>query len=205
MTTGLGVNTTQLRQKGRWLTVTPAELVATAPAEVAAAGYEGLVVDEPVVAGDSIDDDLRLLRFLREATSHTLRLDWVLAGRPLVAPRDLAHLVPPTRGVGPDATACVAAWRGAYRYGTFYYRRGPGFVTVKDVRPDGDTTHLTIDGESAEAFHALAEATTLAELNPAAIDAMDDAVEFGLALRGVETVLLLPFRMRHWPVPYTAA
>lgn len=198
------VKTEQLREKGRWRTLSPAELTATAPAELAADGYEGLVVDGPVVAGEHVDDDLRLLRFLREATSHTLRLDWTLAGKPLVPPRDLTHLVPPTRGVGPDAEECVAAWRAAYRYGTYYYRCGPGFVTVKDVRPDGETAHLTIEGESADAFRALAEATTLAGLDPATIDALDDAVEFGLVVRGEETLLLLPFRMRNWPVPFTA-
>lgn len=29
----------------------------------------------------------------------------------------------------------VLTWSREYRYGCFYYRRGPGLVTVKDVRP----------------------------------------------------------------------
>jgi hypothetical protein len=205
MTTEIELATRTPTAKGRGLTMTLAELTASAPAEVAAAGYERVVIEEPVRAGASIDEDLRLLRFLREATSHTLRLDWVLAGRPLVEPRNLAHLVPPARGIGPDAVECALAWRAAYRYGTFHYRRGPGFVTVKDVRPDGPTSHLTVDGASAAQFLALAEATTLAELDEAATEALADAVEYGLAVRGRNTVLLLPFRMRHWPVPYVAA
>jgi hypothetical protein len=203
MTAQLGIASRPLQERGPAFTLR--ELTASAPAEIAAAGYQRVVIEEPVVAGESVDEDLGLLRFLREATSHTLRLDWTLAGRPLVEPRNLTHLVPPTLGVDPDAVACVEAWRAAYRYGAFYYRRGPGFVTVKDVRPDGETAHLTIEDDSAEQFLILAEATSVAELDAAGIDALGDAVEFGLAVRGVETLLLLPFRMRRWPVPYVAA
>jgi hypothetical protein len=203
MTTQLGIATRAPRERGR--TVILPDLTASAPAEIAAEGYQRVVIEEPVPAGENIDEDVRLLRFLREATSHTLRLDWTLAGTPLVEPRNLTHLVPPTRGVGPAAAECVAAWRDAYRYGNFYYRRGPGFVTVKDVRPDGETVHLTIEDESAEQFAVLADAIAVAELDAAGIDALGDAVEYGLAVRGVETLLLLPFRMRRWPVPYVAA
>ncbi|MFC5056553.1 DUF5825 family protein [Saccharothrix xinjiangensis] len=203
-TTGAGLVTREPREQGTGRTLVLPDWTAAAPAEVAAAGYGRVLVEEPVPAGADLDDDLRVLRFLRECTSHALRLDWVLGGRPLVGRRDLHHLVPPARGVG-DAAECAAAWRAAYRYGAYYYRVGPGFVTVKDVRPDGEAAHLTIDGESADHFRALAEATSPSELDEATTGALADAVEFGLALRGEETVLVLPFRMRHWPVPYVAA
>jgi hypothetical protein len=202
MTTGINLATRPPGERGHGRTLTLAELTASAPAETAAAGYERVVIEEPVRVGEDIDEDLRLLRFLREATTQTLRLEWTLTGRPLVEPRNLTHLVPPVRGVGSAAAECVAAWRAAYRYGSYHYRKGPGFVTVKDIRPDGETVRLTIEGDSAEQFSTLAEASTLAELDPAAIDALGDAVDYGLALRGTETLLLLPFRMRRWPVPH---
>jgi hypothetical protein len=192
--------TVQLGGKGLGRTVRADELTPALPAELA--GCERLVVSDPVVLGVDVDDDLRLLWFLREATSRTLRVDWVLDGRPSVAPREVTHLVPPRTGT--DA-AYVAAWRAAYRYGSYHYRRGPGFVTVKDVRPDGPPVHLTIDGGSAEHFLALADTGRIADLAPDVAAALDDAVEFGLAVRGVAAFLLLPFRMRHWPVPYVAA
>ncbi|MFT7840376.1 DUF5825 family protein [Saccharothrix sp. BKS2] len=203
-TTGTGLVTREPRGEGTGRTLVLERWGTAAPAEIAAAGYERVLVEEPVRAGADLDEDLRLLRFLRGCTSHTLRLDWVLGGLPLVGPRDLHHLVPPARGVG-DAVGCVAAWRDAYRYGAYYYRVGPGFVTVKDVRPGGESVHLTIDGESADQFRAIAGATSPADLDEAATEALADAVEFGLALRGADTVLVLPFRMRHWPVPYVAA
>ncbi|HEX5405532.1 MAG TPA: DUF5825 family protein [Pseudonocardiaceae bacterium] len=168
-------------------------------------GCERLVVTGPVVTGQDIDADLGLLRFLREATSKTLRVAWQLAGRPLVAERDLVHLVPPTAGVDSAAAECVTAWRGGYRYGSYHYRWGPDFVTVKDIRPGGPPVHLTIDGDSAQQFRELTDVADLADLSPAATTALADAVEFGLAVRGERTFLVLPWRMRRWPVPYVAA
>jgi hypothetical protein len=205
MTTNLGLRPVPTdRAKGRFTTVAATDLTADLAAELATAGCERLVVDGPVPAGRSIDEDLRLLRFLREATCRTLRVDWTLGGRPLVEPRDLVHLVPPMDGDGEEAAECAAGWRADYRYGSYYYRQGPGFVTVKDVRPGGETVHLTIDGDSAAQFRALAAATVVADLDEAGVSALDDAVEYGLVLRGADTLLMLPFRMRRWPVPYSA-
>jgi hypothetical protein len=166
---------------------------------------ERLIVTGPVTTGQDVDADLRLLRFLRVATSHTLRVDWELAGRPLVAERDLLHLVPPTGGADVAGVACATAWRAGYRYGSYHYRRGPDFVTVKDIRPSGPPVHLTIDGDSAVRFRELADAEHLADLSAAATEALADAVQFGLAVRGDRTFLVLPWRMRIWPVPYVAA
>jgi len=205
MTTDLGPRPVPTeRAKGRCATIAPAGLTATLPAELAAAGYERVVVDAPVPVGRDLDEDLRLLRFLREATRRTLRVEWTMGGRPLVEQRDLIHLVPPVDGDGPDAAACAAQWRADYRYGLYYYRNGPDFVTVKDVRPGGETVFLTIDGDSAAQFRAIAEATTADQLDAEGLSALADAVDYGLALRGERAVLMLPYRMRRWPVPYSA-
>lgn len=190
--------------KGRGITLTADQVAAARPAELAAAGYERVRVDGPLPAGEDLDEDLRLIRFLREATSHALRLDWVLGGRPLVELRNLMHLVPPASGVNPNVAEYAAAWRAAFRYGTYYYRRGPGFVLAKDVRPGGPAAHLTIDGISASHFLALAEASVVSQLDPEVREALDDAVNFGLALCGGRHFTVLPFRMRHWPVPFLA-
>jgi len=209
-TTGLGLRPIAIeptgptpQAKGRCATVAAADLAATRAADLAAAGYERVVVDGPVPAGHDLDDDLRLLRFLRDAMCHTLRVEWTLGGRPLVEQRDLVHLAPPADGLGDDAADCAAAWRAGYRYGLYYYRHGPGFVTVKDVRPGGTTVHLTIDGDSSAQFRAIAAAATLDELDPEAAAALDDAVDYGLALRGRTALVMLPYRMLHWPVPYS--
>jgi hypothetical protein len=189
---------------GPGITLTADQVATTRPAELAAAGYERVRIDGPVPAGEDVDEDLQLIRFLREATSHALRLDWVLGGLPLVELRNLTHLVPPTSGVNPSVDEYAASWRAAFRYGTYYYRRGPGFVLAKDVRPGGPAAHMTIDGISAAQFVALAEASVVSQLDPEARDALDDAVSFGLALSGSRHFTVLPFHMRHWPVPVLA-
>jgi hypothetical protein len=88
-------------------------------------------------------------------------------------------------------------------YGSYYYRRGPGFVVVRDVRAAGDEQRLLIDQGSAE-FLEMAEAAHADELSPAARRALPDAVDAGLAVVDDDlTMVLLPYRMRQWPVAYT--
>ncbi|MGW7531792.1 DUF5825 family protein [Amycolatopsis sp. NPDC054798] len=183
-------------------TLAAEDLIGADPAELAAEAHELIRVNGPVVLGEQIDDELQLVRFLREATSHTLRIGWVLGGRPLLELRNLSQLVPPVSGVDSETNAYAASWRTAFRYGTYFYRNGPEFVLVKDVRPDGPAAHLTITGASSAHFAALAESSRLAELDSEEMSALDDAVQFGLAVRGEQRFVTLPFRMRHWPVPF---
>jgi hypothetical protein len=159
--------------------------------------------DQPLRFGESVAADLRLIRLLRDATSHAVRLAWRLSGVPSLDLRDLVHLIPPVDGVDAAARAYAAEWIDAHRYGSYYYRRGPGFVTVRDVRAGGKKQRLLIDQGSAE-FLEMAEAAHADELSPAARRALPDAVDAGLAvLADDSTMVLLPHRMRHWPVAYT--
>jgi Family of unknown function (DUF5825) len=192
------------RHKGRGLFISADELLLCEPGELARQGCEFVSVQDPVSAGLRIDEDLRLLRFLREITSHTIRLEWTLAGRPLPHLSTFVHLIPPMGYADDAARACVEAWRDGYRYGAFYYRCGPDFVTIKDVRTGIEAAHLTIDGDGSAHFRALADGESLAELDNGLRDGLHDAVEADLAVQGDETFLVLPYRMRHWPVPFLA-
>ncbi|BCL17848.1 DUF5825 family protein [Micromonospora sagamiensis] len=153
--------------------------------------------------GRSPGEDLALLRYLRDVTSHAVRLRWRLAGLPCFPLHTHVHLVAPSGGVDADSTAHATAWAADYRYGSFFYRRGPGFVAIKDVRPESEDARLTID-EGAEHFLAMAEAHTLADLEPAAQELVDTVSGAGLLLRVDQRLLVLPYRLRHWPVPYLA-
>lgn len=192
------------RHKGRGLFIGADELLLYEPSELARQGCEFVSVHDPVSVGLRIDEDLRLLRFLREITSHTIRLEWILAGRPLLHLSAFVHLIPPTGHADDAARACVEAWRGGYRYGAFYYRCGPDFVTIKDVRTGVEATHLTIGGDGSAHFRSLADGESLTDLNSGQRDALHDAVEAGLAVQGDDTFIMLPYRMRHWPVPFLA-
>ncbi|WDZ83216.1 DUF5825 family protein [Micromonospora cathayae] len=163
--------------------------------------YRTVEQDTVLTFGRSPGDDLDLLRYLREVTSHAVRLRWRLAGVPSFPLHTHVHLVAPSGGVDPESARYALRWTAGYRYGSFFYRQGPGFVMIKDVRPESEDARMTID-EGAEHFLAMADARTVSELAPAARDLVDTVAEAGLLLRADDRILVLPHRMRHWPVPY---
>lgn len=176
---------------------------ATLPTIAPGQAYRDVVLDAALPFGRSPEEDLELLRYLRDATEHGVRLRWRLDGVPDLPLRTHVHLVPPSDGVDAASSAYAEAWTAGYRYGSFYYRRGPGFVVVKDVRPGGEQLRMTID-EGAEHFLAMARAQTVDELDAPARDLLDTVAEAGLLLRAADRLLVLPYRLRHWPVPYLA-
>lgn len=153
--------------------------------------------------GRSPAEDLDLLRRLRDATSDAVRLRWILGGLPFPPLRSYVHLVPPRRGIDEATTAHARQWQNDYRYGSYFYREGPGFVMIKDVRPGDEPRRLTID-EGSDHFLAMTRARTVAELDAAATDQLDVAEEAELLIRHENLLLTLPYRLRHWPVPYVA-
>lgn len=163
-----------------------------------------VILDEPIPFGKKIADDLLWLRLLRDVTSHGIRLDWTLAGRPKVPLHTYVHLLPPTAGTNSEASLAATEWAAGFRYGLYYYRLGPDFVSVKDVRPGVEGRRLTI-ADGFDHFLAIARALSSDELSDDAMDALRDAIDADLALEVDGRVLLLPYRMRHWPVPYTGA
>jgi hypothetical protein len=158
----------------------------------------------PLEFGVSGEADLRLLHRLREATSHAVRLDWTLAGRPGFPLHTHVHLVPPSRGVDDAACAYAREWRAGYRYAAFYYRQGPEFVSIKDIRTGGDASRMLIEGEDAAGFLRMAATTRTGDLTGAVRAMLADAEEFGLVLRAGDAHLALPYRMRNWPIPAVA-
>lgn len=157
----------------------------------------------PLVFGQSAAGDLDLLHLLREATSHVVRLRWTLAGIPRFPLRTHVHLVPPSGGVGAEAAGYAREWAAGYRYGSYYYREGPGFVMVKDVRPGDDPLRMTI-GDGAAHFLAMARARAESDLADDTAALLDTAEQAGLLIRDSGRLLVLPYLMRHWPVPYAA-
>ncbi|MEV0608292.1 DUF5825 family protein, partial [Polymorphospora rubra] len=146
--------------------------------------------------------DLEHLRLLRTLTSHAVRLHWTISGRPSFPLETYAHFVAPSDGLGLDDMGHAVEWARDYRYGTFYYRRGPGIVTVKDVRPGQPAARMVIE-EGADRFERLAESPDGLP-GPGDDELVTDAVEAGLAIEAGGRALVLPYRMRHWPVPYLA-
>jgi hypothetical protein len=118
--------------------------------------------------------------------------------------RMLHHLPPPPVSSGAPDDARVGQWREAFRPALCYFRLGPGFMLVKDVRVPGHGSRILIDQEPLIAALRLCE-------QPIRPDSQDDvarsALDFllaeGLLLRFGNWVTTAPYRMRRWPVPTT--
>lgn len=182
--------------------IRPVTDLAGLRADPAAHSLRTVVLTEPLWFGESPAQDLANLRLLRTVTSHAVRLRWTIGGRPSFPTHTYAHLLPPSDGVELDDLGHTVEWARDYRYGSFYYRRGPGMVTVKDVRPGQPSARMVI-ADGADQFERLAESPDGIP-EPGDEGLVADAIEAGLAVEVDGRALVLPFRMRHWPVPYLA-
>lgn len=147
----------------------------------------------PTVAGAAI------VVLLRELQSVGLIVHWA-GGAAGVASEDLAHLSPPEAEDND-----LSVWRARHRYGLFYYRSGPNFVSIVDRRRSADANRYVIyDPDLLAVFHAgLAEDARIGSqnLNEDAVQTMREeriVIPFGGGL------VTLPCRMRRWPVPFDA-
>ena len=108
-----------------------AEAVRAGARAVRFLGAVRLAADEPRAT-------LAAVRLLREAAADGLPVTWNGTLGDGIAPRLLMHLPPPQAAVGESNDASTEEWRRRYRPGLCYYRFGPEFVFVKDVRTPGD-------------------------------------------------------------------
>ncbi|WP_220447522.1 DUF5825 family protein [Nonomuraea diastatica] len=82
------------------------------------------------------------------------------------------------------------------------YRRGPGFLQVKDMRDPAAAARMIIDdGALGSAFTHCLRPRRLPDLGAAERDAVDVLIDERLVLRCGDLVVTLPNRMRRWPVP----
>jgi len=145
---------------------------------------------------------VNLIRFLRDAASWDLRVRWVAQFDAAVDPLALAHLEPPTRVAG-RPTEAVSRWRNAHRYGLFYWRRGPDFVLIKDVRDAEKPVYLVIDDPPVlEAFTTLVDPCRLSMMPKVLQEAAEELLAERLILRLEDWAVVLPMRVRIWPIPY---
>jgi hypothetical protein len=171
--------------------------------ELMPAGVGRLELTDPVDALMDSRASSDALHLIRDATGHGLRVDWTLGA----APEDLSNLVhlwPPSAYVDAGSAEAVNAWRESYSFGQCFFRVGPSFVSVKDIRPHLDAARMVIEDQDADTFLALAEQRPPAAGEQAAEAAIADLAEADLCLVGTDGVFVLPYRIKRWPVPFSA-
>lgn len=144
--------------------------------------------------------ELQTLREIREATSTGVSMTWTWDERWRTDPARLHHLIPP---IGPDLPA-VRAWRDAYRYGLFYWRHGPGFALVKDARPASAARHTIDDPDLLACFQSAQDGIELGACSAVQREAASILADAGILTVVDGVALVLPYRMRRWPIPFTA-
>ncbi|MFH9347768.1 DUF5825 family protein [Kitasatospora sp. NPDC017646] len=158
-----------------------------------------VVPDEVDLGGDALAA-LGFLAFLRVALEEGVPVRWTASGGGELDTAPLRHLWPPSGFAGLPADP----WEEAFRYGLCYFRRGPGFITVKDARAEHDV-HLMLD-------HPDLVTTFLAGRTPLPVEALTATqrqavgllIAENLMYRLGDLLLTLPTHMRRWPVPFSA-
>jgi hypothetical protein len=122
---------------------------------------------------------------------------------------DLVHLPPPEPLAGessPNLSRTVEWWRLRHQYGLFYYRQGPGFVSVVDRRRPAEAQRYVVhDAAMLDILRAGLNGEPLTRHDsPGARAAMNLLREERTVLPFGELLVTLPCRIRRWPVRYDA-
>ncbi|MFC5751499.1 DUF5825 family protein [Actinomadura rugatobispora] len=161
-------------------------------------------IDKPLDLGGDPAATTQAVALLRDLAPTGQHVDW--RGR-VTGPIDLSllhHLPPPAElehGPG-DGTDAKEAWARSHDFGSCYYRMGPGFLQVKDVRnPSSPTQTVLDDPELIDAFTTCLTPTRVRALQAAALR---DLVRRRLLLLVDDLAVTLPYRLTRWPVPFFA-
>ena len=119
----------------------------------------------PPITIDETPATLDFLRFLRDARTAGLDVDWQGTVSAAIDTRSIAFLAPPTNGSDDAATQ----WRDLHPASSLHWHRGPDFVVVMDMRKgDGSYIRHLIEGNRwIETFHTLEAPVTVNDLDSA--------------------------------------
>jgi hypothetical protein len=171
--------------------------LGAAARDLYAAGARCVRLAEPVdLCRDASATSARALVLIRELTGRGMAVEWTArCADGCVADRGLAHLYPPGDVLGAPA-AVAADWRATYFPCRCVYRRGPGFVEVRDRR-FGTLEMFTIDDpRHMAAIDAMAEGTPSVP-----DDVLADLAGAGLVAEQAGHLWWLPVRVHRWPTP----
>lgn len=155
------------------------------------------VVDLAPGSDEAAATAVRSLCLVRELTSVGVMAKWRLRLDGNTAWQALSHLYPPMELLYGD-DGILDEWRSAYRIGRLAYRRGPGFIQVRDCRWGGMRRFTIEQPHYLQTLDTLGEGSQ-AEMVPARV--LDRLSARHLISRVGNTYWRLPYRMRRWPDP----
>lgn len=172
-----------------WRDIDPARLKRAGVVEV---GLGQSVEITSARAGLAID----FIRFLRDAVAASLPVRWSMAEVDEDLLPRLTHLFPPSNA--------PASWITDFGFGRFFWRNGPSFITVRDLRSSQDPTQYILDDPDLVAiFRGAEQSLDVASLKPSNA-ALRELIDEGLVLELGGRALTLPYRLLTWPIPCMA-
>ncbi|WP_433528488.1 DUF5825 family protein [Micromonospora sp. CA-263727] len=182
----------------RWI---PEEVGADFVRETRSEGIRTISFSEPV----DVDDGSAFLHFialLRESISGHLDVQWSIAGSRQLDVQALCHLPPPRASLSEQLARVPEEWQAMHQYGSFYYRRGPGFIVIRDFRDQADAQRYELESPSVVGvFKEMSAVVATTDLSEPAQEFLDVLRDERIILRFDDMVTLLPYRMRTWPIP----
>jgi hypothetical protein len=170
--------------------VTVADLYRSGARRVALAGTTDLTADaEPATT-------VLALELLRELTAWGVVVDWRARLGSAPPPAALTHLYPPAAIDGLPARH-QQAWADGFFVGRLHYRRGPGFLEIRDHR-GGTRNRLLLDDPAYVAAVGRLVRDPTAQV-PAEI--LADFTARSLILAVGDRHWWAPYRPRRWPQP----
>ncbi|WP_157061759.1 DUF5825 family protein [Alicyclobacillus ferrooxydans] len=141
------------------------------------------------------------IEFLRNAMALGMRVSWRLILESDIELSNLYHITPPSSCNGD--TSVVKKWAENYHYGSFFWRKGPDFVIIKDTRDENNSSQFVIDDpETLEAFYKCLTPQQLRNIDIVDNPIIEELVSEGVILKLGDWLLTLPYRIHSWPVPY---
>lgn len=166
-----------------------------------AQGTRHVTIDAVVDLADPVDEwrVVRTLVLVRDLTSYAIAVDWRLRlGGPLGCWPLLSHLAAPTELLNPDGSEILDTWRRLHFIDKCVFRRGPGFVQVRDRRRQR-LDRFTID--TPEYLAAMDRLIDGAPISHVPHTILTEFISEGLVQQVGEIAWWLPYRLRRWPIP----
>jgi len=180
----------------------------TAVSSLAASGvqFARLAATVDLADADGPDTDgaaaAAALVVVRELTSHGIAVDWTIrmpAGA--VGWQQLSHLYPPAAVLcGSESANVTTWWRDSFHAAKCGYRRGPGFLEIRDRRTGSFRRTVIGSARSDQAIAPLLRGVPAASLGETATRRY---LEADLIHRAGQFLWWTPYLIRRWPLSTT--
>ena len=175
----------------------------TAVSSLAASGVQFARLRDTV---DLADDDgaaaAAALIAVRELTSHGIAVDWAIRMPAGAAGwQQLSHLYPPAAvWCGGESENVTTRWRNSFHAAKCGYRRGPGFLEIRDRRTGSYRRTVIKSARNDQAIAPLLRGVPAASLGESATRRY---LEADLVHRAGQFLWWTPYLIRRWPLSTT--